>query len=631
MLRGLFEVAELHFLDLRDAGVRRGAALRVLRVLGLGQVHAHQRQPLLPPRVGVAERLQRGQKARILLQGAGVPGDRLAFVVEPFLEQLPDAVHERDLCAGGLHATDEPLQSADQWLPALGKLVQSRELLEHHGVLGRLPGGALQRFYSAVEVAQTVCLDATDAIQRHRAHRGVTRLLRFAFQNLRQVAPALLAVVQALERVQRGRRARVELQCGLVQLRGALRIAAVQLQQARAFHDDRRTVPHVGGDGGGLALVGAIQRVPRTSGDLGALDSLEQRRVILFQLQRESESLARLALLRHLVFQKPSLLVQQQRLLLRLRGELHLGIEQRKSRLVALLRDQHAARALDRRHVVGQQRMRALVVLGGPSEIADRALEQSSDLVGQPSLPELVALLRQLGTACLDERAGFLHARVHGLGSGGRRAGGSLCGSGLCRRSWLVAHAHPGLEPRRARLGRCIGGAPDGRVRVARIGTVQRGGGVVDHLHGCRRCMGRVTGRPAARRRWQWRRRRVRRIAARRRRRRLDAARLACGRWRHWRARAGLGRRRRRRTALGCVGRSTTAWWRRRCNRLALLPPPRRPRSIFRLFVRHVARPTDVNTPDCTTGPGIVAAPPAGTVPWPSVLRIPSIRRSSSL
>ncbi len=193
------------------------------------------------------------------------------------------------------------------------------------------------------------------------------------------------------------------------------------------------------------------------------------------------------------------------------------GGEQRQRGLVALLRDQRAARALHRRHVVGQERVGALELLGGAGQVADRDSPAACAIsYVQPPLTELVALLRELGPARLDERARFFHARVDHH----RRRRRARLNRG--RSSRLLPHTHPRLQPRRTRSAErdrwSAAWSSQYRSAPACAGSWQRR----RDLHPPGRGVGRITGRAAARRRG--RRRRVGRIAARRRGRRFDAA-----------------------------------------------------------------------------------------------------------
>ncbi len=209
--------------------------------------------------------------------------------------------------------------------------------------------------------------------------------------------------MQALERRQSSRRARVEAQGGLVELDRRIDLAAASLEETGALHDQRRALPRVLADGIRLSLVGSRERGPRLRGDLGLLHRLEKRGVRAIELESGLVCGLRLLSIPDHVLEEPALLVEERRLAPRIGGQPGFGVEEWSRGLIALARHQHAAGTPNRGDVLRGAIQRLLVVRGGAAEVTKRMLVETCDLEVKTRGANRCRVLAELRLARGDE------------------------------------------------------------------------------------------------------------------------------------------------------------------------------------------------------------------------------------
>src|SRR5690606_23921922 len=148
----------------------------------------------------------------------------------------------------------------------------------------RLLDGALERFGPIVEAPQAIEPDPRGAVVAERAHPGIRRELRLAFEHGDEVAIASLPLMQPLQRVDGRTGARLDLERVLVELDRAEEVAAMRLEQTRARGEHRRPMPGIGAHGVGLVPERAFEHVPRAGEGRRADDPANARRIELTEL-----------------------------------------------------------------------------------------------------------------------------------------------------------------------------------------------------------------------------------------------------------------------------------------------------------------------------------------------------------
>ncbi len=243
-----------------------------------------------------------------------------------------------------LDVSGNALQDAHQVGVPAGQLVHAGELFQNHRLVGDVSERAFERVGRRFQVADTIGVQPRHAIQGQRAHPRIGRQRRFTLEHRDQIVMTLMRRVQALQRQDGRRRARIGLECRLIQLGRRVIVALVRLEQTRALGEHGGPVPAISGEHLRRALIGLLQRVPGLGGERGAFDRAQRRGVGLVELERSLVGLPRFSLLTQLLVQEAGFLERDQRLLGGVRGRAQLGIEQRQ-RLAELPRqDQRAAR-----------------------------------------------------------------------------------------------------------------------------------------------------------------------------------------------------------------------------------------------------------------------------------------------
>ena len=397
-------------------------------------------------------------------------------VAEVLLADLSGAHQQRDALGGVVRRRDEAIEHAGERLPLLRRLVEARELLEHERLVRRLVGGALERGDRLVAVAEPLRVEAPDPVERHRAHAAIGGLLRLALQHRDQIAPAALRVMQALERLERARDLRIEAQRGLVELDGRVGHLAARLEHAGALHDERGPVPGIARDRVRDLLVGLGELGPAPRVRVALLERLEDGGIAAIELARDRVLAPRLALLPEHVLEEPAFRVQQRGLGVRVARDARLGVEERQRHLVVLARDHHAARAADRRDVLGRAVERLLVVGTRASQVLEVDLGDPCDLVVQPRLAQRLAGHDQLALPRIHgasrvalsgrgDRSGAASGRARARRRRGERRGRRLLGGAhvaadgayLPRRRDRRGAARHLSRRRRGRARRCLG------------------------------------------------------------------------------------------------------------------------------------------------------------------------------
>ena len=240
----------------------------------------------------------------------------------------------------------------------------ARELAEGERIMGAQLPGSFEYPNRLVAVPEVLCLNACRTIERGRFEPGIGSQSRFGLQRPDEVSPSMLAVVEPLQRLHCDASRRVELERGLVQFRGLLRLLLPTLEQLRPANDERSAMRVVC-----TRCVGELRQVsvhlrPSLLRKRSLLGSTENGRVRAIECACGLVRLRRRVPIAEDVLEQAPLQQEEGGLVARLACDPRLGIEQ-------LERLGEHARAETRRrragsncrHVVRRALQRRLVVL----------------------------------------------------------------------------------------------------------------------------------------------------------------------------------------------------------------------------------------------------------------------------
>ncbi len=330
VLHRLIDQLQFGFVDLGNARVRCSAPGWVVRGFRLAGVHPDQLLPLFAARVELGQRLNGRHITPLCRERALVPLDGARLVRELVFVDLRQPMVNPDSLGGCFEPASDALQDPYQVGMASRQLVHARELFQNHRLVCHVRKCTLERLGRGLQVADAIGVQPGHPIQGKRAHRRICRQHRFALEHRDQIVVPLMRRVQPLERQNGGGRARIGLECRLIQLGRRVIVALVSLEQARALGQHRGAMPAIGGQYLRRALIGFLQRIPGFGGELRALDRAQRGGIRFVQLERGLVRVPGLALEPELLVQDARFFERDQRLLGGVRGRPQLGVEQRQ-------------------------------------------------------------------------------------------------------------------------------------------------------------------------------------------------------------------------------------------------------------------------------------------------------------
>ena len=278
---------ELALVDAPDAVVQRRLLLGRIGERELLAVAGDDVEPAPGAIVQPPDRAQRRLVRRLEREHAPVRGERLLFLAELRLEHAPEAVQRRDLIVLLGELRHQLLEDVDERLPAL-RLIERGGEQDERRQIGRVDGErvavGLRRL---VGVGHALAPQPPDLALVEADQLRIGDGLRLPLVDGDDVAPALFAPIERVERGEGGAMAGHEIEAALVERDRVRLIAEAPLDEIGDVEVARRAPLGIA-DALGLAQIHVGQIAPALGGAVERAERLQRRHVRRHRLERRA-------------------------------------------------------------------------------------------------------------------------------------------------------------------------------------------------------------------------------------------------------------------------------------------------------------------------------------------------------